>query len=99
MISALVGLLCIAYPVTILSVNMGELYKEIRLTKQSKKMRKIKNRKVDLQFTKDLVSLIYSMNLDIIRADNYIATMQASLVTLTEKQQDILICTSMLSSK
>ena len=100
-VTALVGILVVAYPVTILSSNMGEIYKEDRLTKESRSMKKkFKQQKISLlRFNADKIALIEMINLDLIRNDNKLKIMQNSISNMLDDQDDINLCSMVLQDQ
>eukprot|EP00834_Sanchytrium_tribonematis_P003509 NODE_137_length_16306_cov_0.462640.p4 type:complete len:379 gc:universal NODE_137_length_16306_cov_0.462640:451-1587(+) len=85
---AITGLLVIAYPVTILSSNMGELYREHRLLKQS---RIRKNHRV-FHYRKEELALIQILNECLIRNNNLVSDMSSKLTNMLYEHEDIQIC-------
>lgn len=98
-IAAITGILAVALPVTILSTNMSELYKEDRLVRQGKHHIKSTNKnKSNKKFDKYQQQVLELINISTIRTQNHINDIQQQLVSLSDNHDDLLLCLLVLNS-
>ncbi len=90
----IIGVLLIAFPVTVLSVNFGQVYSAYRIKNEAKPLKSKAVHPVTLN--KDQLELIKTMNQDIIICSNKVDEMTNKLSTLNDAQMDLSKCLDIL---